>query len=65
MEPEDICKAPKDRWILIWCGFWIVGKWFQKPFRQKRAPGWYEDGVNPIFNATHWLELPKDPTVTP
>lgn len=61
MAPENINKAPKDRWILIWCGFWIVGKWFEKPERKWRSPGWYVDGVNPIFQAKYWVELPDEP----
>jgi hypothetical protein len=59
---RDIESAPKDgTWVLLWCGWQIVGRFVVKGRRVKK--GWTDDmvGLNPIYHVTHWMPLPAAP----
>jgi hypothetical protein len=59
---QPIETAPKDgTWLLLWCGWEIVGHWVEDGKRVKH--GWSDDpnGIDPIFMVTHWMPLPEPP----
>lgn len=59
---QPIETAPRDgHWLLLWCGWHIVGRWAQRGTRARE--NWTDDpdGINPIYGVTHWMPLPPPP----
>jgi hypothetical protein len=60
MQWQPIEAAPRDGTeVLLWCGWVTIGKW------EADYSLWYdENGINPIFQVTHWMPLPTPPKET-
>lgn len=58
VKPKPISEAPKDGTdVLLWCGWWITGKWAKRR-NGKGRPMWVtEDATTPVFMVTHYSDL--------
>lgn len=61
-KPRPISEAPKNGTdVLLWCGWWITGKWAKRS-GSKDHPTWVtEDASNTVFMVTHYSNLPPPP----